>query len=753
MNDAKGSIRVRTPQGGRVWELSPLETSPCTLACPTRINARGYVSLIADGRFVEALELIRERNPFPGVCGRVCPRPCEAACTRGKYDEPVAICALKRYVFDLEGKRGLNPAAAVPKSRPEKVAVVGAGPAGLSAAAELAKLGYPVTVFEARGGPGGMMNLVPGFRLPSGVVRRESNMILGLGIELVTGAVFGKEITWNRLKRRGYRALLLATGAWKPAWRWGRAGAKGVLHAIPLLEAAASPSDPAHAKLLGRVAGARVVVAGDGMMALDCARVAIRLGARRVTYLVGASRELAALHRDDIEPAEKEGVVFAFLARPKRLATRGGKLSEVICARLRETAADATGRRDLVERPDEEFGVEADLFVDAHSRGIDVRTYAAVLGLETTPVGTVAVDRAGAAAARGGIFAAGDLVSGPRSVVEAIASGQRAAFGIHHHLSGEAVASPLDLSIDDSIVHGEYTLEAVPDERSPRRPMPLESAQTRRGDFREVEQGLSDRDARGEAQRCLRCGPCTECSICVDICEKKDFLITIGGELEVTAHAGREFWSALPESVLIEADGEEIEARASRTIVRVDESLCVGCGRCAEVCGYKAIQIEARPGNRFVARVDELACKGCGNCVSVCPTGAVDQINFEQAAIARALASVSPRTKVLFVCHWARPARLELPNDVLVIETMCAGRVSPSLVVEAALRGAPRILVCGCADEGCHYGFGRSRARLAVERARELLRIFGSNQNIVTELSTSPGEFALAVDRWAWKSK
>jgi formate dehydrogenase major subunit len=747
------TIRVRIPRSGRVWELAPLAPSPCTLACPTRINARGYVSLVADGRFADALELIRERNPFPGVCGRVCPRPCEAACTRGRYDEPVAICALKRYVFDLEMKRGLNPAALVPKSRAEKIAVVGAGPAGLSAAAELAKLGYPVTIFEARNIPGGMMNLIPGFRLPSEVVRREANMILGMGIELVTGATFGKDITWNRLRHRGYKALLLATGAWKPSWRWGRAGAGGVLHAIELLDAVALPAGPAHGKLLERVAGKSVVVAGDGTMALDCARAALRLGARRVTYLVGAGRELAPLHRDEVVLAEKEGLVFSFLSRPKRLAARGGRLSEVVCARLDEGAKDATGRRGIVERPDGEFAVAADLFVDAHSRGIDIRAYAGDLGLETTPAGTVAVDRATAAAAPGGVFAAGDLVAGPRSVVEAIASGQRAALGVHHHLSGETVASPLDLSIDDSIVHGEYTLEIAPEERSPRAAMPVEGARNRRSDFREVEKGFPDRAARREAQRCLRCGPCSECPICVDICEKKDFLLTIGDDFAVSAHAGREFWSALPETVTIEAGGEETEARTVRTIVRVDEDRCVGCGRCAEACGYTAIQIEARPRGGFIARVDDLACKGCGNCVAVCPTGALDQISFDDAKISRMIASVSPRTKVLFICHWARPARLELPNDVIVIETMCAGRVATSLVVEAALRGSPRILVCGCGEDACHYGFGRSRAHLAVERTRELLRIFGLNPNIVTELSTSPGEFALAVDRWAWKSK
>ncbi len=753
MKRAAETIRVRMPQGERTWELVPLETSPCTLACPTRINARGYVSLIADGRYAEALELIRERNPFPGVCGRVCPRPCEAACTRGRHDEAVAVCALKRFVSDLEMKRGIRPSARAARSRPEKVAVIGAGPAGLSAAAALASLGYAVTIFEAREIPGGMMNLIPGFRLPAEVVRRESSMILEMGIELETGVQFGRDVTWSRLKRRGYRVLLLANGAWKPSWKWGPAGRGGALHAIELLEAAAAPAEGERAKARAIVEGKSVVVAGEGMMALDCARTALRLGARRVTYLVGSSRELAALHRGDIELAEGEGLVFKFLVRPLRLARRGRTLEAVVCSPLVEGSKDATGRRELSERPDGEFAVEADVFVDAHTRGIDVRGFAASLGLETTPAGTLAIDPATSAAAAGGVFAAGDLVTGPRTVVEAIASGQRAALGIHHHLSGETLSSPLDLTIDDSIAHEEYTLEIVPEDHPRRATMPVEGARARRNDFREVEKGLSDREARREARRCLRCGPCAECSVCVDICEKKDLLLKFGGDFTLGAHAGREFWSALPRTVRVRAGEEETEAAVVRTIARVDEGLCIGCGRCAEVCGYRAIQVESRPGNRLVARVDELACKGCGICAGACPTGAADQDNFEHGAIMRALASVSTRTKVLFVCRWARPARLELPGGVLVIETMCTGRIAPSLIVEAALRGSQRILVCGCREEVCHYGFGRSRSRLVAERARDLLRVFGCNPNVVTEISTSPGEFALAVDRWAWKSK
>jgi formate dehydrogenase major subunit len=743
MEKDAGRITVRNPGDARSWKLVPLETSPCTLACPTRINARGYVSLVSDGRFAEALALVRERNPFPGVCGRICPRPCEAACTRGKYDEPVAICALKRFVFDLEMKRGINPAAPARARRTEKTAVVGAGPAGLAAARELALLGYPVTVFEAKDRPGGMMNLIPGFRLPSAVVARETRAILEAGIEFVPGTEFGKDITWNKLKRRGYRALLLGTGAWRPAWKWGAPGVEGVVHAIDFLR---------HAAL--EIEDKRVVVAGDGMMALDCSRTAVRLGAKSVTLVIGRSRELAPLRAEDLVQAEKEGVKALFLARPARIATKGKRLAGIFFVKLEEERPDATGRRDTIEITGSEVTGDADIFVDAHARGIDVKGFASALALSMTPAGAVAIDPATSAAGVEGVFAAGDLVTGPRSVVEAIASGQKAAYRIHHYLSGEGVESPLDLTIDGSVARREFTLEAVVGATARREPMPLETAAKRKKAFVEAEKGYAAQTARREAGRCLRCGPCGECEICVDICEKKDFILRLGGDVSVNVHAGREFWSSTPDRVVLELGEERAEAVPIRTFCEVDETLCVGCGRCADLCGYRAAQVEARPGGGFVARVDELACKGCGSCAAVCPTGAIDQRNFDGRSAMKRLEGISSsRAKVLFVCRWARPERLDLPRDVLVIETTCAGRVPPRFILEAALRGSPKVLVCGCADEDCHYGFGRSASRRVVEQCRSLLRLFGFRSEIVTEISTTPDEFALAVNKWAWKSK
>lgn len=753
MSERNDAIRIRFKESGPVWELAALEASPCTLACPTRINVRGYVSLVADGRFAEALDLIRQRNPFPGVCGRICPRPCEAVCVRGKYDESIAICSLKRFVSDIEMRRGMDYDFPRGKSRKQLVAIVGAGPAGLSAAVALLRLGYQVTIFDAEERPGGMMNLIPSFRLPGDTVRRECKAILSSGARFVGGVRFGEDITWKLLKRRGFEALLLACGAGKPKERWKPQAPRSVIHALEILEASGCAERSKSEKISKTVEGKRIVVSGTGMMALDSARAALRLGASRVVEIVGCRRELAAFHRDDLAYAEKEGVAFEFLSKAKRLESRHGKMSSVVCVRLCESEPDSTGRREAFEKKDSEFSIEADLLIDAEAREVDFKTLGKELSFEKTPAGTVAIESETYFAGKPGVFAAGDMVTGPRSVVEAIASGEKAAYAIHRYLSGESLVSPLDLTPDKSLSKREFSLQSVPEKTLERTKMQTEKSKERKRDFREVEKGFHAQQARREAQRCLRCGPCSECTVCVDICEKKDFILELSEERSLDIHAGREFWSSSPDSVVVEAGVHSLEAKVLRTLVQVNEELCVGCGRCSEICAYRAVQVEPRAESSFIARVDEIACKGCGNCVSVCPTGALDQINFEKSTISKKLETISPRSKVLFICRWARPAVMDLPRDVVVIESMCIGRLEPRFVVEAAMRGSRRIMIAGCLEHECHYGFGRAAGHAVVERSREILRIFGFGPKVLSEVSTDPAEFSIALDRWAWRSK
>gem|GEM_PF-1078238 len=749
-------IFVRMPHEERVWELTHLETSPCTLACPTRINARGYVSLVADGRFKEALALIRERNPFPGICGRICPRPCEAVCRRGDFDEPIAICALKRFVFDLEMKRGIDPAVPARIFRTEKVAVIGAGPAGLSAAHELAQLGYPVTIFEASQWPGGMMNLIPGYRLPQRVVRREIGTIIDEGITLVTGSVFGKDLTWRGLKRRGYQALLLATGAWKPVWGWGKTGMDGVVHALVFLTEAAERDRAAEvtekAKRRKRSPVRRVVVAGDGMLALDAARTAVRSGYRSVKLLIGRSREAAPVGRSDLEAAIDEGVKVIFLARPIQLKRHGRKLVDVKCVKLQEGKPDAAGRRGIFEKEGSEFTVETDLFIDAFSRGVGIRRLRREIDLGLTPAGTVSVESETMAVNRG-VFAAGDLVNGARSVVEAIASGQKAARGIHFYLSRDRTQSPFEDVLFSGVLQKEFALDRVPDSPVSQTRMPVEEARIRKKDFREVERGYMKTQAMLEAQRCLRCGTCAECAVCVDICDRKDIQLEVE-DFALTVRADSGFWSRDPGTVVVEYGEEKAEARCVRTVCQVEPAYCIGCGRCEDICGYSAVRVESYPGGRFVARVHELACKGCGNCVAVCPTGAMNQRNFERQRLFEVLSKIEPsRTRVLFACRWARPEKGELPHHVLLIETMCSGRITPSLILEAVIRGSPGVMVCGCMGESCHYGFSRANSKKVVELSKNVLGLLGFDPALVSDSSCTPGNFHAAVRRWAGRKR
>lgn len=746
--------RVVVTIGGddRSWELLPLEMSPCTLACPTRINARGYVSLIADGRYEQALALIRERNPFPGVCGRVCPRPCEAACRRGEFDEAIAVCALKRFVFDLEMKRGVDPTAPARIEREERVAVIGAGPAGLSAAFELARAGYPVTVFEALDKPGGLMNVIPSFRLPRRIVKREVDIVLGSGIELVTGTMFGRDITWNGLRRRGYLALILATGAQRPSWRFPPGGVAGHIHALDFLRLVAGERSRSAGRASGfrteDMKGRRVVVIGNGMLALDAARTAVRFGAGSVKLITTTSRDLTPMLGGDLNAAVGEGVKVVYLAEPVGITSVGGRIGSVRCVRLREATRDATGRAERFPREGSDFAIPADIVLDAFSREIGMPVRVGKRSLDRTVVDTVAVDRATLATNVSGVFAAGDMVTGPRSVVEAIASGQKAARGIRAHLEGALIPSVYDALDEGQRACREYALERLPEGRVSRYSIPAVEAKHRRTSFTEVERGYGERIAKLEAQRCLRCGLCAECVVCTDICERKDLRLIIGEDRTITVHAERDFWSAGPSNVFVEIDGTIRDVPSVRTVCRVNPEYCVGCGRCEDVCGYSAVRVNTFPGGRFTAEVNEIACKGCGNCVAVCPSGAMDQMNFERERLYELLAGVTPGTTVLFVCRWARPEVIDLPPDVRLVEAMCTGRLTPALILGAIQNGCTGVVVCGCSEDRCHYGSGRRNGHGAIQRARDILSLLGYDPNLVIEISTDPREFHEAVRTW-----
>jgi NADPH-dependent glutamate synthase beta subunit-like oxidoreductase/Pyruvate/2-oxoacid:ferredoxin oxidoreductase delta subunit len=520
-----------------IFAIEKRGPAPCKAACPAGVHVQGYVALIAQGKFAEALALIRETIPFPGICGRVCHHPCEAACRRGEHDEPIAIQYLKRFVADYEASQRLSSSASqrydamtLRRHDAKKVAVVGSGPAGLTAAYFLARQGYPITVFEALPVAGGMMAVgIPAYRLPRDILQSEIETIQDLGVEIRTSIAIGPngDLSLDDL-RRDYDAVFVAVGA-HGSRRLNIAGEdlSGVIHGVDFLREVN----------LGRevAIGEKVVVVGGGDVAIDSAMVARRLGARQVTILYRRSREEMPAHPWEIEEAEEEGIAFRFLATPTRVlgqtcpeaSRRNGQVTGLECLRLELGELDESGRRRPVPVPGSEFTVEADTVIVAIGQVLEVGDWS----LEACPepsrrVGDwklgigdwIAVDPLTLATDMPGIFAGGDAVTGPATVIEAIAAGKRAAESIARYLRGQDLAAGRLLERPDTSGIGYYTPPVVEPEARARMPK-LSLAE--RADFAEINLGFSEMEAMAEAERCLSCAVCSECLECVKVCEPR----------------------------------------------------------------------------------------------------------------------------------------------------------------------------------------------------------------------------------------
>ncbi len=498
------------------YAITKRGVAPCKNACPAETSAQGYLALIAQKRYAEALEVIKQYNPFPAAVGRVCHHPCETACTRGRVDSPVAICHLKRFVADHQAGEPLTPP---PRQYAERIAVVGAGPAGLAAAHHLVRLGYGVTVFEALPVPGGMMRVgIPAYRLPRDVLQREINDILAEGVELRLNSPVHD---LNALFTQGYAATFLAVGAHQPQELGipGERGTAGVHYGVAFLRAANLGDEGAvHATPLRRV-----IVVGGGNTAIDAARTAIRLGAHAVTLLYRRTRAEMPAHPREVASGEAEGLRVELLTAPVEVLSENGRLTGARCVRMRLGEPDASGRPRPVPIEGSEFVMEADTLIAAVAQAPELSLLAPDHGLTITRWGTFAVDPDTLATNRPNVFAGGDAARGPATLIEAIAHGRRAALSIHRTLRGLPLRTPREIE-PLPVVH-------VPDEElaerrvrrtirlTPRAEMPVLSPAERAADFREVELGLSEEQALAEARRCLECGLCAECYQCVNVCK------------------------------------------------------------------------------------------------------------------------------------------------------------------------------------------------------------------------------------------
>ncbi len=485
-----------------VYGISKAEgTAPCKQACPAGVNVQGYVALIGQGKFREAYDVIRERCPLPAVCGRICQHPCEAQCNRGDIDEPVAIRDLKRFAADwVYANRDQLGQQAPEEAREERVAIIGGGPAGLTAAHDLSQMGYGVTIFEAMPFLGGMLRVgIPEYRLPRDVLDFEIDRLLNDRIEVRLTQRIGRDLTLDGLRGQGYAATFIACGAHKDL-RLDVEGSEcdGVISALDFLRSV-NLSEPVRV-------GKRTAVIGGGNAAMDAARAALRLGSDEVTVVYRRSRaEMPALD-EEIRLAEEEGIRFQILASPIRMiGDDGGAVAGMECLRMRLGEPDASGRRRPEPIEGSNFTIGADTVIIAVGQTADLE------GLPLGSDGGIPCDDS-LATAIPGVFAGGDAVLGPASLVEAMAHGHRAAEAIHRYVTtGEATApGPGD---------GKLAPNPSPSAaRQPRHPMPQSPVDERTKDMREIDLGYSEEDAIAEARRCLNCGLCSDCRLCEKVC-------------------------------------------------------------------------------------------------------------------------------------------------------------------------------------------------------------------------------------------
>ncbi len=538
--------------------------APCSNTCPGGIHVQGYVALIAQGRFQEALDLIRQAIPFPGICGRICTHPCELNCRRAEVDEAVSIRLLKRFVADwelqqLSASQGVpgdlalgrdhSPEPDSPDAKPapssspdpesKRVAVIGAGPAGLAVADNLVRRGYRVTVFEAEPVVGGMMTMgIPAYRLPREVIQREARRIENLGVEirLETPIGPGGEYTLDDLLEKGYEAIFVGVGAHK-SYRLRIPGEdlQGVVTGIELLRAInlayQFQDDDVRTRWQAQLdsyhfggAVTRVAVIGGGNSAMDVARSLKRLGVDDVKVLYRRTRTEMPAMPEEVEEAEHEGVPIEFLVSPVRiLGNEQGSVAGLECVRMKLGEPDRSGRRRPVPIAGSEFTLELDMIVPAIGQSPDLSFLGEGHDFAITREGTFNIDRVSYMTNRPGVFAAGDAITQPVSVIDAIGSAKQAAAGIDAYLrgmeAGEVQVSAREMPISQRALAPE---ELVP---KPRHPSPMIPMDRRLHSLVEVEMGYNAAEPEGaemaiaEAQRCLMCGPCAECLACEAVCE------------------------------------------------------------------------------------------------------------------------------------------------------------------------------------------------------------------------------------------
>ena len=580
-------------------------TAPCVMECPAHMNAQGYINLIAKGLYEDAVRLMKEANPLPVVCGRICTRPCEKKCRRNAFEGPLGIAYLKRFAADIDLAK---KQPYLPEKKPatgKKAAIIGAGPAGLSAAWYLAGLGHDVTIFERQENPGGMLRYgIPSYRMPRETLDAEIDIIKSLGVEIRFGVDFGKDITVKSLKADGYDSILLAVGS-QVGWPLdveGEEGCTGVLIGVDFLGSVTRGKQP-------DFKGKKIAVVGGGNTAMDCARTSMRLEAERVDLIY--RRTIAEMPADDmeIEEAQHEGVNFNVLTNPVSVSQDGGIVNLKI-TKMELGEPDASGRRSPKPVAGSEFVEKYDYVISAVGQTQDLSFISPDCDVTVNREKLVA-DAATMLTNVDGIFAAGDAVTGPQTAILAIAGGKKAALAMDKYMLGQAL--PRDVELYNHIRGDNKEIDISTfgeQEKISKTAMPMLTEAQRHHNFKEVELGFTEEQAKLEASRCLSCS-------CADVeeCKLRQYATVYGADQYAMAGA----MNTHP------IDGSH------EFIVR-DRNKCILCGRCVRICVAAGAGVLGFVGRGFdtvvepsfsVALGEEKNCTNCGLCVSTCPVGAL----------------------------------------------------------------------------------------------------------------------------------
>jgi heterodisulfide reductase subunit A2 len=472
-----------------------VKVSPCMTHCPVHINVQGYIGLAANGKYREALELIKEENPFPAICGRVCYYPCEEKCNRGEIDEPVSIRALHRFLADLDLNQSTRYMPDIKDKKEDKVAVVGSGPAGLTCAYYLAKKGYQVTVFEKAPVIGGMLSLgIPAYRLPRDIVEAEIQVIRDMGVEMKTAMNVGKDVTVSQLRKKGFKAFFIGVGT----QTCKKVGVKGedLEGVYPAYDFLVQANRKDRVKL-----GKRVAVIGGGNAAIDAARMARRLGAAEVFIAYRRGLEEMPAGAQEVKEAEDEGIKIETLIYPVRFIGKNRQIKSIEFIKMRLTELDESGRRKPEPVPGSEFTKDVDNVIVAIGQEADWTCLTRECACTVTDRGTLNVDPLTFQSNDPDIFAGGDAVTGPRSVVEAIAAGKEAAISIDRYVRGVDLRE--GRSKDWADVAKVQKDKYDPAKRAQTR---YQDPKKRVSNFDEVLLGFTEEMVQQEAKRCQQCG-------------------------------------------------------------------------------------------------------------------------------------------------------------------------------------------------------------------------------------------------------